>query len=215
MASLILKNNTTGSTTAGQLEFNTTQKTLVVGDGTSIVYMLPSASYLTDSASFNSRIAAATNEQYIAGFSTTASFNSFTQSYTSDSASFSSRIDAVNDNLITSASFNSYTQSTDNRITSLESKTGSYATTGSNTFIDNQIINANISASGWISASSINVTNATITNLYTIYETSSVVYSSGSNQLGDDLSDTQILSGSVKIVGALTINGNNVSTNHL
>ena len=248
MASLILKNNTTGSTTAGQLEFNTTQKTLVVGDGTSIVYMLPSASYLTDSASFNSRIAAATNEQYIAGFattsslntftqsytsdsasfssriaaatneqyiagfSTTASFNSFTQSYTSDSASFSSRIDAVNDNLITSASFNSYTQSTDNRITSLESKTGSYATTGSNTFIDNQIINANISASGWISASSINVTNATITNLYTIYETSSVVYSSGSNQLGDDLSDTQILSGSVKIVGALTINGNNVST---
>ena len=37
MATFILKNTTSGSSTSGQLEFNTNDKTLVVGDGSSIV----------------------------------------------------------------------------------------------------------------------------------------------------------------------------------
>jgi hypothetical protein len=75
--------------------------------------------------------------------------------------------------------------------------TGSYATTGSNTFVGNQTITGNLNVSGVISASV----------LYVQTETASVIYSSGSNQLGDELTDIQTLSGSVKIQGQLLING--------
>jgi len=75
--------------------------------------------------------------------------------------------------------------------------TGSYATTGSNTFVGNQTITGNLSVSGVISASILHVQT----------ETASVIYSSGSNQLGDELTDIQTLSGSVKIQGQLLING--------
>ena len=75
--------------------------------------------------------------------------------------------------------------------------TGSYATTGSNTFVGNQTIIGDLSVSGVISASV----------LYVQTETASVIYSSGSNQFGDELTDVQTLSGSVKIQGQLLING--------
>jgi hypothetical protein len=80
--------------------------------------------------------------------------------------------------------------------------TGSYATTGSNTFVGNQIITGNLNVSGVISASV----------LYVQTETASVIYSSGSNQFGDELTDTQTLSGSVKVQGSLTVNGTAVLT---
>jgi len=69
-----------------------------------------------------------------------------------------------------------------------------------------------ISSSGNLIVNTITASAAQITYLHTIYESSSVVYSSGSNQLGDELTDTQILSGSVKVVGGLTLNGVSVST---
>ena len=75
--------------------------------------------------------------------------------------------------------------------------TGSYATTGSNTFVGNQTIIGDLSVSGVISASV----------LYVQTETASVIYSSGSNQFGDELTDVQTLSGSVKVQGSLTVNG--------
>ena len=80
--------------------------------------------------------------------------------------------------------------------------TGSYATTGSNSFVGNQTIAGNLSVTGVISASV----------LYVQTETSSVIYSSGSNQFGDELSDIQTLSGSVKVQGSLTVNGTPVLT---
>ena len=80
--------------------------------------------------------------------------------------------------------------------------TGSYATTGSNTFVGNQIITGNLNVSGVISASV----------LYVQTETASVIYSSGSNQLGDELTDIQTLSGSVRVQGSLTVNGTPVLT---
>ena len=49
------------------------------------------------------------------------------------------------------------------------------------------------------------------TYIKTIYETSSIIYSSGSNQLGDALSDTQILSGSTYVEGQLYVNKLNVT----
>ncbi len=81
--------------------------------------------------------------QDLSHLATTASFNSFTSSYLTDSASFDSRITAATNeqdlsHLATTASFNSFTSSNDSVIArilqataSLNSKTGSYATTGS------------------------------------------------------------------------------------
>ena len=97
-------------------------------------------------------------------------------------------------------------QTTD--ITSLNSFTSSqyvsnsyFATTGSNTFVGNQTITGNITAF-----------SASFTYLQTTFESSSVIYSSGSNIFGDELSDTQTLSGSVKVQGSLTVNGTPVQT---
>jgi len=53
----------------------------------------------------------------------------------------------------------------------------------------------------------ISADSASFNYLHTIYETASVIYSSGSNQLGDELTDDQILSGSVYVEGAFYING--------
>jgi len=65
-----------------------------------------------------------------------------------------------------------------------------------------QTITGSLDISGTISANS-----ASFNYLHTIYETASIIYSSGSNQLGDELSDNQILSGSVYVQGAFYING--------
>jgi hypothetical protein len=48
---------------------------------------------------------------------------------------------------------------------------------------------------------------ASITYLNVQYETASVIYSSGSNQLGDDTSDTQLLIGTTKVSGSLQVTG--------
>jgi len=48
---------------------------------------------------------------------------------------------------VTTSSFNQYTQSNDSKVNSLISKTGSFATTGSNTFVGSQIVNGSITAS--------------------------------------------------------------------
>jgi epidermal growth factor receptor substrate 15 len=108
-----------------------------------------------------------------------------------------------------SASINSATQSLSASLTTtingISGKTGSYATTGSNTFRGNQIISGNLNISGNITA-----TSGTFQYVLTVFETASIIYSSGSNQLGDELSDVQTLSGSVKVQGGLTVNGTDV-----
>jgi hypothetical protein len=68
---------------------------------------------------------------------------------------------------------------------------------GGNNFIGNQNITGDLTVTGTL----------TVPIIHTLYETASVIYSSGSNQLGDELTDTQTLSGSVKVQGSLTING--------
>ena len=120
-----------------------------------------------------------------------------------------SNINSTTASLNTSVSnLNSFTQSQEGvntllagEIDSLQAKTGSYATTGSNNFIGDQNITGNISA-----------LSASFTYLQTIYESSSIIYSSGSNQFGDELSDVQTLSGSVRVQGSLTVNGTPVLT---
>ena len=107
-----------------------------------------------------------------------------------------------------SSSFNSYTSSNDGRVSSLESKTGSYATTGSNIFQGNQTITGSLFVTNEITALS-----ASITYLKTIYQTSSIVYSSGSNIFGDEASDVQTLNGQVNIpLGNLNVTGATTSS---
>jgi len=95
-----------------------------------------SSQYKTDSASFDSRIS--TNSASFAGFSSS--------QYLNDSSSFNTRITTD------SASFNTFSSSYkvdsssfDNRLDVIET---TYATTGSNTFVGNQIISGTFIQSG-------------------------------------------------------------------
>ena len=110
--------------------------------------------------------------------------------------------------------FNSFTSSTNNSIALINTVTASYATTGSNTFTQDQIFEKNISVnkSIYVGENIYVVGGIEATYIKTIYETSSVIYSSGSNQFGDSLLDTQILSGSTFIEGELYVNKLNVTS---
>ena len=107
---------------------------------------------------------------------------------------------SVNEKLDT-GSFNSYTAS-------MDARTGSYATTGSNVFNGNQTISGSLFVTGSITALS-----ASFTYLETIYQTSSIIFSSGSNILGDEAGDTQTLNGVVNIpLGNLNVTGATTSS---
>jgi hypothetical protein len=111
------------------------------------------------------------------------------------------------------ANFNSFTQSTDNSIALIEQVTASYATTGSNSFAQNQNFEKNITVTQSVYVGQNIYVNGGIEATYikTIYETSSVIYSSGSNQFGDASNDNQILSGSTYVEGELYVNKLNVT----
>ena len=78
------------------------------------------------------------------------------------------------------------------------SQTGSFANTNAtNTFTAVQTFNSNVI---------INAT-ASIAYLNVVYQTASVIYSSGSNQIGDDTSDVQTIIGTTKVSGSLQVTG--------
>lgn len=154
------------------------------------------------------------------GFATTSSLTSLSSSIAVTDLAQNGRLSSLETNSgsqqleinqkLDSSSFNSYTSSNNSRVSSLESKTGSYATTGSNIFQGTQTVTGSLNVTGEITALS-----ASITYLKTIYQTSSIVYSSGSNILGDEASDVQtfwgkieIPSGPVNITGSLNVTGN-------
>jgi hypothetical protein len=92
-------------------------------------------------------------------------------------------------------------------------ETGSFATTGSNTFTGTNSFNI-------ISASFASVVSASIEYLSVVYQTSSVIFSSGSNIFGDNANDTQTLFGTVdirtgplKVTGSLSVTGSTDLTN--
>ncbi len=105
---------------------------------------------------------------------------------------------------------NSFTASANQRLTAIETVSGSWITESETSSFARYDVSNPWSAQQ--DFTTITATNATITNLHTVYETSSVVYSSGSNQFGDELTDIQTLSGSVKVQGSLTVNGTPVQT---
>ena len=75
--------------------------------------------------------------------------------------------------------------------------TGSFATTGSNTFKGAQTFQNNVTIQGTASIAYLNVT----------YESASIIYSTGSNQLGDATNDTQLLIGTTKVSGSFEVTG--------
>ena len=74
---------------------------------------------------------------------------------------------------------------------------GTYATTGSNTFAGIQTVNSNLVVTGSITAQTLVVQTVT----------SSVVYSSGSNVFGNNIANTQVMTGSVNITGSINLSG--------
>jgi hypothetical protein len=241
--------------------------TRILANSSSIVIL--SSSFLVASSSFNTRIL--TNSSSIGTLSSSflntsaslsASISLLSGSYLASSASFDFRILTNSSSIgILSSSFLVASASFDNRIISITNITGSYATTGSNTFRGNQIISGTLNVTNGITGSlfgtashvntlvsasyqtstdaitffygnntsaSFNVDNTnsasyaatasyaddfkvagTLTAQTIVAQiiTSSVIYSSGSNVFGNDLSNTQIFTGSVKITGSLSVNG--------
>jgi hypothetical protein len=158
------------------------------------------------------------------GFATTSSVNqkldtgSF-NSYTSSNDSKVNSLIASTGSYATTSSLTSLSQSiasTDlgqnNRLTALEGVTGSInrnglITTGS--IGGSQSITGSLNVEGTITA-----TSASFTYVNTVYETASVIYSSGSNQFGDASNDTQTLWGTVNLPsGPLVVTGSVIATN--
>jgi hypothetical protein len=78
------------------------------------------------------------------------------------------------------------------------SQTSSFARTDvQNTFSAAQVFNGNVTINATASISYLNV----------VYQTASVIYSSGSNQIGDDTSDVQLIVGTTKVSGSLQVTG--------
>jgi hypothetical protein len=164
-----------------------------------------------DTSSFNA-YTASTN-------SSISQLNVATASLQTNSASVNISISALNTytasqstaSLVTSiTNLNTFSASALVSITNLNSATSSYVTESETASFARTNVDNNFSANQTFT--NITATSASITYLTTLYETASVIYSSGSNQLGDELTDIQTLSGSVKVQGSLTVNGTPVLT---
>jgi hypothetical protein len=73
-------------------------------------------------------------------------------------------------------------------------------------------LNGNTQVTGSLGVTGSITTTGTITAQTLVVQTvsSSIIYSSGSNIFGNDLANTQVLTGSVNITGSLAVNGSNV-----
>lgn len=104
------------------------------------------------------------------------------------------------------SSLNEFSASEDNKSTTLGNLTGSYATTGSNSFKNNQQITGSLGVSGDVTV--LGSINARQFNIGII--SSSIMYTSGSNKFGDTGDDTHQFTGSVQVTGSFYVNGSQV-----
>jgi hypothetical protein len=184
--------NLSGSSPIPQSNF-TVQEQSIRGDFSN---QASSASFQLTGSLFEVTGAIKATDGYIGNVQGTASFasnaNSASYASTALSASFAQDSDVAN-SAISAISADT-----------LEG-TGSavFATTGSNTFNGSQTISGSLNVTGSITALS-----ASITYLQTVYQTSSVIFTSGSNILGDEASDVQTLNGTVNVpLGNLNVTG--------
>ena len=155
---------------------------VITGSITTTGVITMSGSIASASYSSNSDLLQGTGS---VGFATTASFNAVSSSQQQISSSY----------IALSASYNVFSGSTSTRTTQIENV---YATTGSNSFRANQSITGSLVVSSTITAQTLVVQTVT----------SSIVYSSGSNNFGNQLSNNQTFTGSVNITGSLALAGN-------
>jgi hypothetical protein len=95
-------------------------------------------------------------------------------------------------------SLNAATASLNTFSASMLTFTASAATTGSNTFVGNQVVTGSLTVTGSIT------TPGTLTAQTLVVQTvtSSVVYSSGSNVFGNNIANTQVFTGSMSVSGS-------------
>ena len=128
------------------------------------------------------------------GFSTTASLlavSSSQQQISSSLLTLTASYTALSSSYTAlSASYNTFSGSASTRVTQIES---TYATTGSNSFRANQSITGSLVVSSTITAQTLVVQTVT----------SSIVYSSGSNIFGSQLTDRQTFTGSIYQTGSI------------
>lgn len=165
----------------------------VIVGGTAIVSVnTPDSGTVNNlTASFNA-YTSSTDAKFVAVGASTASLNAFTASFSTSS-------------LVSTASFNQYTQSNDQKWTNLGGQSGSWITeseTGSFAYINKS---NNWSANQTFT--NISAVSASFQYVQTLFETSSVIYSSGSNQLGDAIADIQTIIGQTNVSGSLNVTG--------
>jgi hypothetical protein len=203
--------------------FNSRIDNVIAGTG-----FVGTASFNAYTASTNSEISAI--ETFTASVSTSVGLlQTFSSSqYKGDSSSFDSRLDSEefkSTTFVTTASFNSYTSSNDTKVNNLTSATSSYALSASVAVVDlaqdgkinsltaltasTAYTNVNNTFSGTQSFDNVVVNGtASIQFLNVVYQSSSVVYSSGSNIFGDNANeDTQKLEGRTIVTGSLEVTG--------
>jgi uncharacterized coiled-coil protein SlyX len=149
-------------------------------------------------------------------FATTASFNQYTQSTNirlnnleSTSASVNVSISNLNSTTasqgISITNLNSATQSLQSQLTTIGGQSGSWVTESETGSFARYDVSNPWSANQTFT--NITAVSASFTYVQTTYETSSVIYSSGSNQFGDATNDIQTLIGQTKVSGSLGVTG--------
>ena len=181
----------------GSVGFTTTSSFLAVSSSqqeVSASYISLSGSYNTFSGSASTRITENSSSiQQVSSslLQVSASYISLSGSYNTFSGSASTRI------TVDSASLLQVSSSQQQISASLLNVISIFATTGSNSFRATQSITGSLTVTGQIIAQTLNVQQVT----------SSIIYSSGSNNFGCDLNSRQTFTGSVLITGSLTIAG--------
>jgi len=163
-----------------------------------------SSSFLTLTASFN---AVSSSQQQISAslLQVSASYIALSGSYTTFSGSASTRITDNSSSIQQVSSSQQQISSSQQQISSsLLNVISIFATTGSNSFRATQSITGSLTVTGQIIAQTLNVQQVT----------SSIIYSSGSNNFGCDLNSRQTFTGSVLITGSLTIAGASSATSY-
>ena len=234
--SLTITGSTTiiGSVTITSGSLISTASNAMALDGTGSLAFVTTASYNPTSASFSSILTSVSSSQQQISASllqVSASYISLSGSYNIFSGSTSTRITTVSASqqdisasllqvsasyISLSGSYNIFSGSASTRITensasiqqvsssqqdisaSLLNVIATYATTGSNSFRADQSITGSLVVSSTITAQTLVVQTVT----------SSIVYSSGSNNFGNQLANTQTFTGSVNITGSLALAGN-------
>lgn len=197
---------------SGSLTASLQQGYLYVGGVNGKTYAFPTASLVTN-IDTGSLVNTASFNAY------TSSNNQRVSSLESNSASVNISVNALNvftasqstASLVTSINeLNTFSASAKISINALNSATSSYITESETASFARTNVDNNFTANQTFT--NITAVSASFTYVQTLYETASVIYSSGSNQLGDELTDIQTLSGSVKVQGSLTVNGTPVLT---